>query len=370
MAFVALQDVLGAPQLCGTIQATKTGIPDVLPPGIFETDKVVEKDYGEYERVKGTRTAAPLTVYGGPAKDRVLKTVESVPVKLMHTAQQLPLPMANFRGLIQKDSTGSNLIIDTKGVQEIGRQVREARKTVDNLVVAAQTQALVNGAIYFDGQGNLLPNSGGAVTTPSFGVPAGNQGQLNVFGTGNILTAGWQTASTDIAAQVIAIRDAAVRLTGYPIKHALYGSNIPSYLTKNNTLTNFFSRGQQSNEKYLTTGEIPNPLLGLTWWPAHEAFFEDQNAVNQSLVGPDSVTFFPDPSSDWSGGLEGKYDVPGDSLVGAGAMELLATMKTMEGMFAYATVQVNPVRISLIFGHTFLPTLKVGGSVFQANVNF
>lgn len=370
MAFVALQDVLGAPQLCGTIQATVTGIPDVLPPGIFSKDKTVEKDTGSYTRVKGTRGAAPLTPYGGPAVERLLKGVEDVPVKLMHTCQSLTLPMADFRGLIKKDSTGSNLIIDTKGAQEIGRQVREARKTVDNLVTAAQTQALFNGAIYFDGAGNLLPNSSGAVTTPDFAVPASNKNQLNVFGSGNILTAGWQTATTDIAAQVVNLRDASVRQTGYAIKHALYGANIPSYLTKNNTLTNFFSRGQSSNEKYLTTGEIPSPLLGLTWWPAHEAFFEDANAVLQPLVGPDSVVFLPEPSPDWSGGLEGKYDVPGDTLIGADPLDLLAGMTTMEGMFAYASVQLNPVRIQLIFGHTFLPTLKVGNAIFIANVNF
>lgn len=370
MAFVALQDVLGAPQLCGTIQATKTGIPDVLPPGLFTKDKTVEKDSGTYTRVKGTRTAAPLTVYGGAAVERNLKSVEDVPVKLMHTCQSLTLPTADFRGLIQKDSTGSNLIIDTKGAQEIGRQVREARKTVDNLVIAAQTQALFNGAIYFDGSGNLLPSSAGAVSTPSFGVPASNQTQLNAFGTGNILTAGWQHNTTDIATQIVNLKDASVRLTGYKIKHAIYGANIPSYLTQNNTLTNFFSRGQSSNEKYMTTGEIPSPLLGLTWWPGHEAFFEDQNGVLQPLVGPDSVAFIPDPSSDWSGGLEGKYDVPGDTLVGSSPLDLLAGMTTMEGMFAYASVQLNPVRIQLIFGHTFLPTLKAGNSVFQANVNF
>lgn len=370
MASVPLQDVLGAPQLCGVIQGTKTGIPDVLPPGMFAKDKVVEKDYGEYTRVTGTRTTARIAKYGAPAQRRQLRNVEDVPVKLLHSVESIELPMADFRGLIKKDSTGSNLEIDQKGADEIARQVREARKNIDNLKVAAATQALFNGAIYFDSQGNLLPNSTGAVSTPNFLIPAGNQSQLNVFGTGNILTVGWQTASTDIAKQVVNLKDAALRLTGYPLAYALYGQNVPSYLTQNNTLEQYFIRNASMNDQYLRTAEIPNPLLGLKWMPGHQAFYEDNNGVLQQLVGADEVVFMPEPSLDWCGLLEGKYDVPAGNVIASSAMDLLGNMTVMEGDFAYAAVELNPVRITLYYGTTCLPVIKVPKAIFQATVNF
>lgn len=369
MGFVALSDVLGAPQLCGTIQQTKTGIPNVLPAGIFPKDKTVEKDYGSYTRVNGTRTTARLAAYGGAAARRQLKGLEDVPVKLMHTNESIELPAADFRGLFRKDSTGSVLEIDEKGADEIARQVREARKNVDNLVVAAQTQALFKGAIYFDNAGNLLPNSTGAVTTPSFGVPAGNQGQLNWDGSGAIISASWATGGTNIASQILALKDAAIRSTGYELKYASYGSNIPGYLTNNTSLNQFFIRGNVANPQYLQTGEIPNPLLGLTWLPAHSAFYEDNNSVLQPLVGPNDVAFYPEPSLDWSGTLVGKYDVPGDKLVGASALELLASSQVMEGMFMYASFVLNPLRLELFYGHTFLPVIKANRATYSATVS-
>lgn len=372
MAFVDLQSVLGAPQLCGTIQATKTGIPETLPPGMFQRDKVVEKDYGSYTRVTGTRTTARLAKYGSPAQRRQLKGVEDVPVKLMHTFESIELKVADFRGLIKKDSTGSNLLIDEKGVDEIGRQIREARKNVDNLRVASATQALFNGAIWFDGDGNLLPTSSGAITTPTFGIPAGNQGQLNVFGAGALLTAGWQTASTDIAIQVASVKQASIRQTGYPIKYALYGKNVPKYLTTNTTLENYFIRNGNANPQYVTTGEIPNPLLGLTWLPNYDAFFEDDKGVLQGLVGDDAVVFMPEPSLDWCGLLEGKFDVPAGNTLGKTGLDLLGDMTTMDGLFAYAGVvwDGGVVRIEIFYGWTGLPVIKVPKAVYQATVNF
>src|SRR5579872_2818172 len=124
MGFVDLTQVLGAPQLCGLVQKTKTGIPDVFPPGFFNRDgQAVEKDYGTYIRVTGTRTMARQVAYGGPAVRRQMRNVEEVPVKLIHTHEELEVPVANFRGLFKKDAQGSNLLIDEKGADEVARQI-------------------------------------------------------------------------------------------------------------------------------------------------------------------------------------------------------------------------------------------------------
>jgi hypothetical protein len=367
MASVNLTDVLGAPQLCGTIQGVKTGVPDVFPPAFYQVDKTVERDIGSYFRTTGTRTTARMVAYGGPSVARTLKDVEEVPVKLIHTAENTTFPMADFRGLLKKDSAGSNLTIDQKGVDEIGRQVREARKNVDNLKVSALTSAIFKGAIYFDGKGNLLPSSSGAKTTVDFAVPSGNQGTLNWDGNGAIITA-WTTTTVSINNQLIALKQAARKLTGYGLKYAFYGKNVPNLLITNTTLKDFFIRAGAYNGQFLAQGDIPNPLMGFTWVPAYESFFEDQNGTIQSLVGDNQIAFTPEPSLDWIGWLNGTYDVPTALTVSGDAVEALGNVMPVSGEFAYSVLNTDPLSIKMVYGTTTIPVIKVPKSIFFADV--
>lgn len=367
MASVNLTDVLGAPQLCGTIQGVKTGIPDVFPPAFYQVDKTVAKDIGSYFRVTGTRTTARAVAYGGPSVARAMKDVEEVPVKLIHSAENITIPMADFTGLLNKNSAGSALMIDQKGVDEIGRQVREARKNVDNLMVSALTSALFKGAIYFDGQGNLLPSSSGAKTTVDFAIPAGNKTTLDVFGSGAIITA-WSTTTVSINTQLITLKQAARKLTGYPLKYAFYGKNVPNYLITNATLKDFFVRAGSYNGQFLSEGDIPNPLMGLTWLPAYESFFEDQAGAIQSLVGDDQVVFTPEPSLDWIGWLQGTYYVPTSLTISGDAVEALGNVMAAVGDFAYSTINTDPLSIKMVYGTTKIPVIKANKAVFIATV--
>ena len=155
MSTVSLQDILGGPNLCGVIQGTATGIRNVFPESFYQVDKTVDRDTGEYTRVTGTRTVARIAAYGSPSQQRQLSGVEAVPVKLIHTVENILLPTADYLNLLSFDDTSKQ----QRGIQEVTRQVREFRSNFDNLRVAALTQMLFQGAIYWDGNGNLLPSS-------------------------------------------------------------------------------------------------------------------------------------------------------------------------------------------------------------------
>jgi hypothetical protein len=369
MSTVTLQDVLGGPNLCGVIQGTVTGVQNAFPPAFYQVDKTVDRDTGQYSRVLGTRTVAKMAAYGSPSQVRALKSVESVPVKLIHTVESIYLPTTDYLNLLSaEDGTAQ-----TRGLQEVTRQVRMFRANFDNLRVAALTQMLFQGAIYSDGSGNLLPNSTGAKTIASFNVPTGNTGQLDVFGTSNpIIDSAWNSAAADIDQQLLNLRQTASKLTGYPLKYAFYGKNVPTYLTNNTKLQNYFVHNSSDDTGFLSTAEIPSPLLGMTWVPAYDAFFEDQNGVLQSLVGDDQVVFTPEPTPDWIGWLEGTYPVPtGVGTVSTdGATALRNSVTTAAGMFAYGLISTDPVTIKMVAGDTFLPVLKVPKAIFQATVRF
>ncbi len=369
MATVSLQDVLGGPNLCGVIQGTTTGIANAFPPAFYQVDKTVDRDTGQYTRVHGTRTVARMAAYGSPSQQRNLRGVESVPVKLIHTVESILLPVADYMNLLSTDDGSAQ----NRGIQEVTRQVRAFRTNFDNLRVAALTQMLFQGNIYADGHGNLLPNAIGAKTVASFNVPAGNTGQLDPLGTGTpLLDLSWDNAAADVDRQLLTLRQTASRLSGYPLRYAFYGKNVPTYLTNNAKLTNYFVRSGGDDASYLSTAEIPSPLLGFTWQPAHDAFFEDANGVLQPLVGDDQVAFTPDPTPDWIGWLEGTYPVP--TTVGGvtadAAQSLRANVTTAAGLFAYGVLSTDPVTVKMVAGDTFLPVLKVPKAIFIATVKF
>ncbi len=368
MSTVTLQDILGGPNLCGVIRGTATGIPNVFPESFYQVDKTVDRDSGQYTRVTGTRTVARMAAYESPSTQRQLRGVEGVPVKLIHTVESILLPTADYLNLLQYDDTAAQ----KRGIQEVTRQVREFRQNFDNLRVAALTQMLFQGAIYWDGNGNLLPSSTGAKTIANFNVPAGNQNQLNVLGSGNILDTSWDNASADIDKQLLSLRQTAIRLSGYPLGYAFYGQNVPSYLTNNTKLQSYFIHNEGENTQYLSTAEIPSPLLGMKWLPAYDAFFEDSTGTPQNLVGPDQVCFTPAPSPDWIGWLEGTYPVPTNvgSVASDAAASLRSNVTTAAGMFAYGLLNTDPVTVKMVAGDTFLPVLKVPGAVFIATVKF
>ncbi len=369
MATVTLQDVLGGPNLCGVIQATATGVPNAFPPAFYQVDKTVDRDTGQYTRVTGTRTVARMAAYGSPSQQRNLKGVEAVPVKLIHTVESILLPVADYMNLLSYDDSSAQ----TRGLQEVTRQVRAFRTNFDNLRVAALTQMLFQGAIYSDGHGNLLPNATGAQTVAGFNVPAGNLGQLDPLNQGvPVLDVSWDNAASDIDRQLLNLRQIATRLSGYPLRYAFYGKNVPTYLTNNAKLQNYFVRNAGDDTSYLSSAEVPSPLLGFTWAPAYDAYFEDANGHLQSLVGDDQVAFTPDPSPDWIGWLEGTYPVPTSvgTVSGDAAMTLRNSVTTAAGLFAYGVLSTDPVTVKMVAGDTFLPVLKVPKAIFIATVKF
>ena len=386
LPLVTMQDVLRAPSVTGMIQASTSGVPDNFSRyGFMEPTDTVPQDVGTYFRVLGTRTTARAVARNSPSVARQMKNVEEVPYKAISVAENLNIPMDKFQHLFSPESSSiADIVLDTRGKQEIGRQVREAKKNLQNLRVMAVASVLAYGAIYFDGYGNLLPSATGARTTVSFQVPSGNTGQLNcsggVYGGGNILNAGWQDIGTDIASQIIQLKIAAEILTGFPLKHAFYGSAVPKYLTQNTTLSNYFVRSitesdgaprgaAPANQQYLRTADIPSPLLGLEWHPVYTTFYEDQNGNPQQIFSPGAVVFTPEVDSDWWGWIEGTLLIPGSTIIADGQDSLIDGASQMSGIWGYAKEMDDPFAIKIVYGDTFLPIIKAPKAVFIGQVD-
>ncbi len=148
----------GAPNLCGIIQSTVSGIPNPFPPAFFKVDQTVDGDTGEYKVFTGTRSNATISAYGAPSKNRQLRDVGVKAVKLLHSVENIVLPVKDYVNLLNYTDLSKQKL----GIDEVSRQIREARWSQDNLRISALTSMLFQTEIWYDGLGNLLPNSTGA----------------------------------------------------------------------------------------------------------------------------------------------------------------------------------------------------------------
>ena len=355
-----LKQILGGKNLTGVVQGVKGGIPNVLPAEFFNLTRPVEGDQATYRKVNGTRKTARLAMYGAPSRIREHVGITEVPVKLIHSVESQghnPIVLQNLTNLGDEGK-------QAMGRGEIARQTGEFARLFTNLRVAAVTQMLALGLNHFDGDGNLLPSASGAVFSVDFQVPAGNKDGLDVFGAGNLISASWATAGTDIIGDVKAIKTAALKLTGYPLVHAFYGENVLEHLASNTAIAALTASNNPMQNAF-AAHEVPENLLGLQWHPADTAFYEDQDGVIKDIWGADTVVFTPAIDRTWYEMFEGSYVIPTDiGDITGDAVAALSNVTTVNGMFSYAQVTSDPVGIKHVAGDTFLPCLKVPGAIF------
>ena len=361
-----LQEVLGAKNLCGVIQAVKPGLPaDLLPGGFLTPNRSIEGNFGTYRKVWGNRQLARKAQYGSASKVRNLKGIAEVPVTLIHALESINHNPAVLQNLQQIDNEAKQRF----GQQEIARETKNFKDLFANLRVASVFSLLAYGKIFFDAEGNVVTTAAAATEIVDFQIPETNRNQCAWDGKTPIFNASWATTSTKILLQMKALKRAARQLTGYPLKYAFYGANIFSYLL-NNTEIQTYMKHNPGFQEALVKNEIPPGFMGLDWFPMDEAFYATPDEKTHTFFGEDSITFTPEPSVDWFEFIEGSYPVPGSIDFGRDAEELVGQILQAQGMFSYADILHDPVTIKQVAGDTFLPAWKVPQAGFFATVKF
>lgn len=354
-----LNKILGYAYLTGLVEDVKTGIPSVLPNAFWTTTSETTGDAGIYTRYAGTRQTLRRVEYGAPSVRRALEPIGEFPVKLANFFEHVQLKPLDY--IAVRDYTSYTPM--NRGKAEVDRQAELFVQKRENTKIAMVHSMLAKGAIYFDTDGNLLPTSSGAALTIDYGINANNQNQLN-----GVISASWATASTDIAANIIALQKRALQLTGYPIKYAFYGSAVPGYIAANTVAKEYLVRNPAANDKYLNTGVIPDGFLGLTWVPINTAFFVDANGATQDWFASDKITFAPEIDRSVYEYMRGSYYVPTTYQPTDSLQAAMASFKEVVGDYGYAVPVMNPLAAELHLGHIGLPIWKVPDALFIADV--
>lgn len=359
MAF-SIEQILGFVPLTAAVEKVKSGVPRVLPEAFYRRNPG-DQVLGNKARMinfKGTRKNARLAPYGAPPRQIVQLPRESQDVYLLHTIENLPLTQELFLQLRQLDS----YVVQKMAADEIAFQATGAVTRQTNLESSATHVMLANAKLWFDVDGNLLATSSGADLVVDYGVPANNLNQLN-----SIISASWATASTDIPKQINNIKMAAVQTTGYPLKTALYGKNIMSYMMNNDFVKYYLARNPVVNAKWADTNQIPNGLFDLEWVPMQNTFFEADDGTVTEIFDGDRVTFCPDITPITYSIYEGSYPVPKTLALAADVQAMIANYELKYGPFGFAMMN-PPHQIIGVYGDTFLPRLKVPEAFFFADV--
>lgn len=223
---------------------------------------------------------------------------------------------------------GPNSQIDTGGQNYIARQTTHLAEKYNN-TVELLTIGMFQDNLYFQTSGdNLLPVIG-APAAPDIGfqipfqVPAGNKSQLNLLGTGNIISVGWQNLGAPIIKNCLQLQAAMTQLSGYQPRHAWLNS-----LTWYNVLLNTEVRNTAgtSNTPFATYDRVPEKavdgmpmpefaaqLRGIPWMEWHIAddvvvtgtdidptWMASSGGTFQKVCPDNTCLFTPDPSSDWT----------------------------------------------------------------------
>ena len=361
-----LEQLLHYKVLTGVVQDPRGGLPPMaLPTGYMTTTRGIPGDKMYWLEVAGTRQTAMVAQRASESQRREMQGVQERSATAMFIHEHIFHDVDTLNMLRQFD----NPQMQQMGRDEVLRQSRYTRQLLDNTRAAAVMSAVLTGKIRYTIGSGIEDPGGSNGQQIDFGVPSGNQNQLDVFGNGAIIGASWATATTDIPGQVHALLEAAVKKSGYPIRNAVFGKNILGYLTTNN-YTKELINGNQAFAQAFGQNTIPGGFLGIqNWISGSNAFFVDPSGSYVELVGDDEVKFLPDASPEQYELIEGTYEVPTSlGSVGQSAQQMINRFQTVRGRFNYAKITDDPAGIKHNYGDTFLPALKVPTSVFYADV--
>lgn len=339
MATVTLHELLQPQVILDLISRTKPGQGKLgrwlgFQPNRFDKDTVSlsgpatvngQTRYVRYNIFNATRVSAggraPAT---GPS---VLpqNPMATVPVTCARFHSKIPLNyelLGNLSPMI-----GPNSQIDSMGQDYVRQQsVNLARVFAYN--VELMSAGMLRGQFYMAQQGDnwnpTLTAPGG--TTPTitvdFKIPAANKNQLNMLGTGNIITIPWNNTSAPILTNLDQIKAAFAQIHGYPLKHVWINSTMRMNILNNTQVRNVggsantsFAEYERVPEKGMDGADMGNEYTmvlradpTITWHICDDTVATGGNLIDPSyststaslekLIPDDMAIFSTEPSPD------------------------------------------------------------------------
>ena len=147
-------------------------------------------------------------------------------------------------------------------------------------------ELLIAGALKDD----LSVTVNGVTVTPDFGLDASHD---------TTAAASWATPTTDIDADVEAIRRIVMEDSGYAIRTALCGRNVFGRVRKNTAVKEWFTAREGAPSSFAGfQGKSISGLFGLNWLTIESGHGVGSGSWTP-FIGDDEIIFIPEISNDW-----------------------------------------------------------------------
>lgn len=360
----SISDFLGYTPLTKLVNTVLPGIPNPIgarEPGWFNFKEQVPGDTAMQVTFAGTRKLARSTPYMAPAKQTTKQPFGQQAFKLIAFREAIKFDDEFLRIYRSPESFDPQ---QHRFMEILKKQTESLAYQFQNTRIAAVTSVVLNdGKIFLDADGYMLNSSSGADQTIDNGVPAENIGNP-----GNLFNASWASASTNIVTSILGLKELAAKTTGDVLEECYYGANVAGYLSNNDSVAKYLTFNSGLNDKWITSGEIPDGVFGMRWTAVQNAFFANATGTNLSLASADKVTFTPKLTPDiytmYEGSTRvikqfGNYTSPEQALT-TGSVEHY-------GMGSYSFLNMDPLAITQTMFDLFLPKLKRVGSFFYVD---
>lgn len=263
-----------------------------------------------FDVIDHTRKIATARVPGQSASRQKPQRVKSTSGTFPRSAETISLLDED---LLNRRRIGGDVDeLDSFGETYLTRQEAYLGQRFANLI-EFQTAAMIRGSYSYASDGDdLLHGFSGGEETIDYQRPAGNSGQLDMLGDGEILNATWANAATDIPGQLAKINAAMVQLTGLGLAHIVLTSQGWQHVINN---TKVQALGGSANVVYESVvrknaGEFTASVRALPWITFHVIdygleIYNGTAEVFERLIEDDHAAFLPAPSPRWTQYLEG-----------------------------------------------------------------
>lgn len=292
--------------------------PDDVDDAGNQTGNMIEEPLRnfKYDFIDETKLVAEGREPGAPLSLIAPLELNVVTGVMPRVAESIPLLHEKLNQLRQYG--GPRNIVDQRGQRYIQIQKNFMTKRVANLI-EFQTAAMIRGQYYYQRRGDQILHSmtsSGNDTEINFRIPDDNKTQLDMGTGGDLISASWATASTDIPANIFAVNDAMVSLTGRGVEHILVSNVVWNHVMNNTAVQDQAGSANTPFERIdrRGSGDFSAVLRSMPWLEWHIIDYRLNEYTGSAdadfkLIPDDIAVFLPNPSSEWVQYLNGMETV-------------------------------------------------------------
>lgn len=348
---------------------------------------VVGRQY-TYDIFDNVRTVAAMRAPGTPAGSVNANPVGNVTVTLARANEKLPL---DYEKLLNIRQLGENAgTRDKMGIRYIDQQATQLKRKQENL------REVIVGSLFRGGQYGVVNvgddwiptyDTSNTLYNVDFRIPSTNKliggsfaAGLTMGSGGNIITASWATASTDIPAAIDGISVGFQRIVGQPLRHILCPRSVWRNVLQNDKVRQLAGTANKPYEKYEMLNDTNDEgfRLGVfsaeidaipgVLWHIYDGGLEVHtvatatggNAAPYVQTLPDNyATFMIEYDGMWMRGIEGSEYVKDN---------VIAPAKEISGFYAWTKERDDPTTVELHTLQNFGIELNTPGGIAVARV--